>query len=128
MGVRTELRLFSTKLKSAVAAPRAADDPLPMSAPLPLTQIGWRNYFQSVRRIVAEFNRNHGNYRIHDHEFVEIVLIVEGTLLHHPCWAIPGPSQAMSSFSAPVPGTATPKSRVSASISAVSTPPCSVGS
>ena len=54
-----------------------------MSAPLPLTQIGWRNYFQSVRRIVAEFNRNHGNYRIHDHEFVEIVLIVEGTLLHH---------------------------------------------
>ncbi|MEI8039812.1 MAG: AraC family transcriptional regulator [Verrucomicrobiota bacterium] len=50
---------------------------------LPPTQLGWKNYFQSVRRIVAELNRNHGNYRIHDHEFVEIVVIVEGALLHH---------------------------------------------
>ena len=56
---------------------------LPMPKPRPLTRIGWKNYFQSVRRIVAEFDRNHGNYRAHDHEFVEIVVVVEGTFLHH---------------------------------------------
>ena len=56
---------------------------LPMPDLLPTTQIAWKNYYQSVRRIVAKFNRNHGNYRIHDHEFMEIAVIAGGTCLHH---------------------------------------------
>jgi len=54
-----------------------------MPNPLPPTQIAWKHYYQSVRRIVAKFNRNHGNYRIHDHEFMEIAVIAGGTCLHH---------------------------------------------
>ena len=54
-----------------------------MTAPLPRTQIAWSDYHQSVRRIVAKFNGNHGNYRIHDHEFIEIAFIAAGTCLHH---------------------------------------------
>ena len=60
--------------------------------PLP-KQIGWTNYHQSVRRIVAKFNPVHGNYRIHDHEFVEIAAITNGSCLHH---SILGDSRAGS--------------------------------
>ncbi len=49
----------------------------------PHPQLSWTNYHQSVRRIVAKYNPNHGNYRIHDHEFVEIAVIAGGTGLHH---------------------------------------------
>jgi AraC family transcriptional regulator, L-rhamnose operon transcriptional activator RhaR len=48
-----------------------------------LTQISWTNYHQPIRHIVAKFNRTHGNYRIHDHEFIEISVIAGGTCLHH---------------------------------------------
>lgn len=47
------------------------------------SQIGWTDYHQSVRRIVTKFNPVHGNYRIHDHEFIEISAITSGTCLHH---------------------------------------------
>jgi AraC family transcriptional regulator, L-rhamnose operon transcriptional activator RhaR len=50
---------------------------------LPLGHVAWKNYFQSARRIVAKFDSNHGNYRIHDHEFIEIAFIATGTGLHH---------------------------------------------
>jgi AraC family L-rhamnose operon transcriptional activator RhaR len=46
-------------------------------------QLHWSDYHQTVRRIVAKCNRNHGNYCIHDHEFIEIAFIAEGTCLHH---------------------------------------------
>ena len=46
-------------------------------------QLNWTDYYQSVRRITAKFNPKHGNYRIHDHEFVELAFIVSGTCLHH---------------------------------------------
>ncbi|MEI8290633.1 MAG: AraC family transcriptional regulator [Verrucomicrobiota bacterium] len=46
-------------------------------------QLNWTDYHQSVRRISAKFNPNHGNYRIHDHEFVELAFVVSGTCLHH---------------------------------------------
>ncbi|MCX6924328.1 MAG: AraC family ligand binding domain-containing protein [Verrucomicrobia bacterium] len=48
----------------------------------PVSQIRWTDYHQSARRIIARFNRNHGNYRTHDHEFIEIAVIVGGTCLH----------------------------------------------
>ena len=54
-----------------------------MPEPLPPTPIAWKNYYQTVRRIVAKLNCNHGNYRIHDHEFMEIAVITGGTCLHH---------------------------------------------
>jgi len=44
--------------------------------------LSWTSYHQSVRRIVAKWNPNHGNYGIHDHEFVEIAFIASGTCLH----------------------------------------------
>jgi AraC family transcriptional regulator, L-rhamnose operon transcriptional activator RhaR len=47
------------------------------------TQLSWTSYHQAVRRIVAKYNPNHGNYRIHDHEFVEIAVIAGGGCLHH---------------------------------------------
>jgi AraC family L-rhamnose operon transcriptional activator RhaR len=47
------------------------------------TVIRWANYHPSLRRIVAKFNRNHGNYGVHDHEFIELAVIAEGTCLHH---------------------------------------------
>ncbi len=60
---------------------------MPYLCPMPIqpvpTQLSWTSYHQSVRRIVAHFAPNHGNYRIHDHEFVEIAVIVSGTCLHH---------------------------------------------
>ncbi len=77
------MSIFSTKLKYGFAAVGAVGHIVPMPDPLPFTQIAWKNYYQSVRRIVAKFNRNHGNYCIHDHEFIEIVVITEGTCLHH---------------------------------------------
>jgi len=46
-------------------------------------QLNWTDYHQSVRRITAKFNPKHGNYRIHDHEFVELAFVVSGTCLHH---------------------------------------------
>jgi AraC family transcriptional regulator, L-rhamnose operon transcriptional activator RhaR len=57
--------------------------PFAMPDPLPTTQIAWSDYHQSVRRIAAKFNQNHGNYGIHDHEFIEIAFIAAGTCLHH---------------------------------------------
>lgn len=54
-----------------------------MKKPPPVTQLHWTDYHQSTRRISAKYNPNHGNYRIHDHEFIEIALITEGTCLHH---------------------------------------------
>jgi AraC family L-rhamnose operon transcriptional activator RhaR len=53
-----------------------------MASPPKLPQLNWTDYHQSVRRITAKFNAHHGNYRIHDHEFVEIALIAGGTCLH----------------------------------------------
>jgi AraC family transcriptional regulator, L-rhamnose operon transcriptional activator RhaR len=50
--------------------------------PFPLGHVAWKNYFQSIRRIVAKFDSNHGNYGIHDHEFIEIAFIAGGTGLH----------------------------------------------
>ncbi|MCX6894906.1 MAG: AraC family transcriptional regulator [Verrucomicrobia bacterium] len=47
------------------------------------TQLSWSNYHQPVRRIAAKFAPNHGNYGIHDHEFIEIAAIAAGTCLHH---------------------------------------------
>jgi AraC family L-rhamnose operon transcriptional activator RhaR len=47
-----------------------------------INQIKWKDYYRPERRIVARFNRNHGNYCIHDHEFIEIAVITEGTCLH----------------------------------------------
>lgn len=49
----------------------------------PKTLISWSNYHQSVRRITTKFNPTHGNYRVHDHEFVEIAVIAGGTCLHN---------------------------------------------
>ena len=49
----------------------------------PTSHVAWKNYFQSTRRIVAKFDRNHGNYRIHDHDFIEMGFITAGTGLHH---------------------------------------------
>lgn len=46
-------------------------------------QLSWNNYHKSVERIAAKFNAKHGNYRIHDHAFVEVAVIVRGTCLHH---------------------------------------------
>ena len=54
-----------------------------MPNPLTLGHLAWKNYFPSVRRIVAKFDQNHGNYRIHDHDFIEIGFITAGTGLHH---------------------------------------------
>jgi AraC family L-rhamnose operon transcriptional activator RhaR len=45
-------------------------------------KLNWTNFHQSTRRIVAEHHPNHGNYRIHDHEFMEIAFITSGTCLH----------------------------------------------
>jgi len=64
----------STELKSG--ASRSVADPPPRQ-PLP-----WRSYHQTVRRIVAKWNPNHGNYGVHDHEFVEIAVIASGTCRH----------------------------------------------
>ncbi len=50
--------------------------------PIP-NHLNWTDYHQSVRRIAAKFNPHHGNYRIHDHEFVEMAFVVSGTCLHH---------------------------------------------
>jgi AraC family L-rhamnose operon transcriptional activator RhaR len=54
-----------------------------MIQPLNHAQLSWTDYHQSVRKIVAKYNPNHGNYRIHDHEFVELAVITQGTCLHH---------------------------------------------
>lgn len=66
----------------------------PMPTAQPPGHVAWRNYFQSARRIVAKFDRNHGNYRIHDHDFIEIGFITAGTGLHHTVlgdsWMTPG--------------------------------------
>jgi AraC family transcriptional regulator, L-rhamnose operon transcriptional activator RhaR len=64
----------STKLKSAAA--RLGSGP-PARQPL-----SWKSYHQAVRRIVAKWNPNHGNYGVHDHEFVEIAVIAAGTCRH----------------------------------------------
>ena len=65
-----------------------------MPTPQLPSHVAWRNYFQSARRIVAKFDRNHGNYRIHDHDFIEIGFITAGTGLHHTvlgdAWMTPG--------------------------------------
>lgn len=63
----------STKLKSV---------PRPASAPRPRQPLSWKTYHQPVRRVAAKWNPNHGNYGIHDHEFVEIAVITAGTCRH----------------------------------------------
>jgi AraC family L-rhamnose operon transcriptional activator RhaR len=55
----------------------------PVSQVLNHPPLSWNTYHQSVRRIVAKWNPSHGNYGIHDHEFVEIAVIVTGACLHH---------------------------------------------
>lgn len=64
----------STKLKSGLTG-RAVNPP----AHQPLS---WKSYHQSVRRIVAKWNPCHGNYGVHDHEFVEIAVIASGSCRH----------------------------------------------
>lgn len=49
----------------------------------PQRQLSWTNYHQSVRRIVAKYNPSYGNFRVHDHEFVEIAVIAGVTCMHH---------------------------------------------
>jgi len=64
----------STELKYGASGP-VADPP-------PHQPLSWRSYHQTVRRIVAKWNPNHGNYGVHDHEFVEIAVIAAGTCRH----------------------------------------------
>lgn len=46
------------------------------------SKLSWTDYHQSSRRIVAKYNHHHGNYKVHDHDFVEIVVITAGTCRH----------------------------------------------
>lgn len=47
------------------------------------TKLSWTDHHQSTRRIVASYVPDHSNYRIHDHEFIEIAVIESGKCLHH---------------------------------------------
>lgn len=40
----------------------------PVGDPPPHQPLSWKSYHQAVRRIVAKWNPNHGNYGVHDHE------------------------------------------------------------
>lgn len=73
---------FSTKLKFTLH-PAGVGLNWAMRNPAIPNQLNWTDYHQSIRRIVAKFSPHHGNYRIHDHEFVEMAFIVSGTCLHH---------------------------------------------
>jgi hypothetical protein len=64
----------STELKSRSSRP--------VLDPPPHQPLSWKSYHQTVRRIVAKWNPNHGNYGVHDHEFVEIAVIAAGTCRH----------------------------------------------
>lgn len=45
-------------------------------------RLRWTDYYQSVRRIAARHNPAHGNYRMHGHDFFEIVAITGGICVH----------------------------------------------
>ena len=42
----------------------------------------WNRIFHKENRIAANFNKPHPNYPLHDHEFMEVVVIVGGTCFH----------------------------------------------
>ena len=46
------------------------------------TRLKWTDYHQSIRRIAVKHNPNHPNYRIHSHDFFELVVITGGTCVH----------------------------------------------
>ena len=43
----------------------------------------WANAFNDANRIEANLNENHGAIAIHDHEFIEIVVVCAGSCCHH---------------------------------------------
>jgi len=42
----------------------------------------WKGLFREANRIEANFNQRHRDHPVHDHEFMEIVLVVAGSCLH----------------------------------------------
>lgn len=42
----------------------------------------WKSFFGDSSRIEANFNQRHRDHPVHDHEFMEIVVVVAGSCLH----------------------------------------------
>lgn len=45
--------------------------------------VSWDRYFSKANRIEANYVADHRDYPVHDHEFVEVVVVVGGSCRHH---------------------------------------------